>query len=155
MLHSIIYVTLSLSLLSTPISADCPACDPYNSALQACRTKSDVTAVGTPMDSTTIHCMCSSKSNQTDMNACQSCAETDPSVPLLSGVLFAWISTCQAQIKFGDKQAALCWQSQPGNFIPCVSRSDGNSGTGGSTNSGGGGSNTRYVSIGFHVGFVS
>ena len=142
MIRFLAYITLSLSFISTLVSADCPACDSYNKALQACQTSSNVTEVGTKMDSTTIHCMCSSKSNVTDMNACQGCAEADPSLTLLSTalVLSAWTTTCQADVQYGDKQAALCWQSQPSNYIPCVSKSDGSGGTGGSTNSGSGGS---------------
>ena len=144
MFRFIVYITFPLSFLPILVSADCPACDSYNSALQACQTSSKVTEVGTQMDSTTLHCMCSSKSNVTDMNACQGCAEADPSLNLLSTtlVLSAWTTTCQADVQFGDKQAALCWQSQPSNYIPCVSKSDGSGGTSGSTNSGSGGSTT-------------
>ena len=143
MFRFLVYITLSLPLLSTLVSADCPVCNSYTNALRSCQTSSShVTQVGTSMDSNTIHCMCSSKSNETDMNACQGCAETDPSPDLLSAVLAAWVVTCQADMQFGDKQAALCWQSQPSNYIPCVSKSDGSGGTGGSTGSGSGGSTT-------------
>ena len=154
MFHFLIYTTLSFPFISTFVSADCTVCDSYTNALKSCQTSSHVTLVGTSMDSTTIHCMCSSKSNQTDMNACQSCAESDQSLDLDTAVLFAWIKTCQADVQFGDKQAALCWQSQPNNYIPCVSKSDGSGGTGGSTNSGSGGSTSRWVFFGFHMGFV-
>ena len=146
MFRFLVYITLASSFVSTLVSADCPACDSYNDALRSCQTSS--TAVGTSTDSTTIHCMCSSKSNVTDMNACQGCAETDPSLDLAPTVLAAWTTTCQADVQFGDKQAALCWQSQPSNYIPCVSKSDGSGGTGGSegssgsTNSGSGASTT-------------
>ena len=144
MLRFLIHITLSLAFVSTLASADCDVCDSYNGALQSCQTtSSNVTEVGTSMDSTTIHCMCSSKSNVTDMNACQGCAEADPDSDLLATVLFAWITTCQADVQFGDKQAALCWQSQPSNYIPCVSKSDGSGGTSGSTSSGSGGSTTN------------
>ena len=129
MLRFLVYITLSLPFISTLVSADCAVCDSYTNALQSCQTKSKVAEVGTSMDSTTIHCMCSAKSNETDMNACQGCAEADPSTNLLTAVLFAWITTCQADVQFGDKQAALCWQSQPSNYIPCVSKSDGSGGT--------------------------
>ena len=143
MFRLLVYITLSLPYIATLVSADCAVCDSYNNALQSCQSRSKVTQVGTSMDSNTIHCMCSSKSNVTDMNACQGCAEADPSPDLLTAALYAWITTCQADIQFGDKQAALCWQSQPNNYIPCVSKSDGSGGTGGSTNSGSGGSTTR------------
>lgn len=162
MYRFLVYITLSLPFVSILVSADCSACNSYNNAIQSCQTNSHVTAPGTSMDSNTIHCMCSSKSNLTDMNACQGCAEADPTLNLLSTVLVlsAWATTCQADVQFGDKQAALCWQSQPDNSIPCVSKSDGSGGTGGSTNSGSGGSTTssgsttRYVPRGIYMVFV-
>ena len=131
-----VYVTLLLPALPTLISANCAACDSYTSALASCGSGINVTAVGTKTDSSTIHCMCTSKSSVTDMNACQACIEADPSTDLLPGVLFAWTTTCQADVQFGDKQAALCWESQPSNAIPCFSRGAGGGSTGGSTNDG-------------------
>lgn len=138
MFRLLVYATLSLAFVSSLVSADCAGCDSYNNAIKTCQTSSQVTQIGTKMDSNTIHCMCSSKSNITDMNACKDCAEGDPTLNLVSlvSVLAAWATTCQADIQFGDKQAELCWQSQPSNYIPCVSKSDGSGGTGGSTNSG-------------------
>ena len=141
MLHVPSYISFFLLILPTLITADCAACDSYTSALQACQTSSNVTAVGTSMDANTIHCMCTSKSHVTDMNACQVCVESDQTTDVLSAPLFAWTTTCQADAQFGDKQAALCWQSQPSNDIPCVSKSGG-SASGGSTNSGSGGGTT-------------
>ena len=153
MFRLLVYATLSLVFVSTLVSADCPVCDSYDNAIKYCQTSSHITQIGTTMDPSTIHCMCTSKSNVTDMNACKDCAEGDPSINLVSlvSVLAAWATTCQANIQFGDKQAALCWQSQPSNYIPCVSKSDGAGGTGGSTNSS---STTRYVYFRFGDGFV-
>ena len=153
MFRLLIYTTLSLASLSTLVFADCSACASYDNAIKTCQTSSHIIQVGTTMDSNTIHCMCSSKSNVTAMNACQACCEADPSLTLLStvSVLAAWAATCQADIQFGDKQAALCWQGQPDNYIPCVSKSDGHGGTGGSTNSS---STTRYVYLGFGDGSI-
>ena len=130
------YVTLLFPILPTLISANCAACDSYTSALGSCRSSANVTAVGTTTDSSTIHCMCTSKSSLTDMNACQACIEADPSPDLLPTVLLAWTTTCRADVQFGDKQAALCWESQPSNAIPCFSRNTGSDSTGGSTNGG-------------------
>lgn len=130
------YVTLLLPILPTLVSANCTACDSYTSALRSCGSRINVTAVGTATDSSTIHCMCTSKSGLTDMNACKDCIEADPSPDLLSAVLLAWTTTCQADAQFGDKQAALCWESQPSNAIPCFSRDAESGSTGGSTNGG-------------------
>ncbi|KAM0798759.1 hypothetical protein BDR22DRAFT_890883 [Usnea florida] len=114
------------------ISAQCAACDSYTAALQSCQTTSaNDTAVGTTIDSTTIHCMCSSKSNYTDMNACTACYTIDPSATLDFSVLSAWALTCTADGQFGDQQAAECWQSQPDNVGPCLSKTGGSSFAGG------------------------
>ena len=132
------YLTLFLPLLPTLISAQCASCDSYTSALKSCQTSSNVTAVGTQMDPTTIRCMCSSKSGTTDMNACQGCLMATPDTDVSPTVLLAWTTTCTADSQFGDKQAAICWQSQPDNFIPCVSKNSGGSGGGSGGTSGGG-----------------
>lgn len=111
------------AFLSTLISAQCAACDSYTSALQSCQTTSaNVTAVGTTMDSTTIHCMCTSKSGVTEMNACQGCEDTNPGTSLVDSVLAAWTLTCTADDQFGDQQAASCWEGQPDNVGPCLSQ---------------------------------
>ena len=148
MFHFPSYAALLLSLLPALISAECAACDSYSSALHSCQSSSNVTAVGTAMDTSTIHCMCTSRSGVTDMDACQACIEADPLTTLLPSVLFAWTETCSADAQFGDKQAALCWGSQPSNFIPCVSKSGGSGSGSGSTNGGSGGSTTGTAAAG-------
>lgn len=83
--------------------------------------------------------MCTSESGVTEMNACQACVESNPSTSLEAAVLLAWTTTCQADSEFGDQQAAACWESQPSNVFPCVSKTGG-SGSGavdGGTKSGG------------------
>lgn len=120
------YFILTLPLLPALVSSDCVAtCDSYNNGLRSCQTKNSVVAVGSPMDSNTIHCMCSAKSNLTDMDTCMACLEETPSTNTTSAILLAWSYTCKAQLQFGDKQAALCWQNQPDNTIPCSTKSDG------------------------------
>ena len=131
-------VALLLPFLPNLISAQCAACDSYTAALHSCQTTSaNVTAVGTTMDSTTLHCMCTSKSSVTGMNACLACEESDPSPSLDSTVLLAWTNTCKADGQYGDQQAATCWASQPSNDLPCFSNIGGNGGAAGGTNSGG------------------
>ena len=130
-------IAILLTILPVLISAQCAACDSYTNALESCQTSVNVTAVGTKTDSTTIHCMCTSRSNVTDMNACQGCVESSPSTLFNAGVLLAWTTTCQADASFGDKQAALCWESQPSNSIPCTSEDNGSGSGNGGTNSGG------------------
>ncbi len=130
-------IALLLSLLPTLISAQCAACDSYTNALSSCQTSSNVTEVGTKMDTGTIKCMCSTKSSVTDMNACQGCTLSDPSVDFDESVLLAWTTTCQADGQLGDKQAAICWESQPSNDIPCFSKSSGTTGGDSSTSGGG------------------
>ena len=133
-------VAILLTILPALISAQCATCDSYTNALESCQTSINVTAVGTKTDSNTIHCMCSVNSNVTDMSACQACIESNPSTLLNAGVLLAWTTTCQVDASYGDKQAALCWASQPSNDIPCFSEDNGSNGSGsgsGGTNSGG------------------
>ena len=133
-------VALFLSLVPTLISAQCAACDTYTAALKSCQTTSaNVTAVGTKMDSTTIHCMCTAESGVTGMNACQACEESNPSESLDLPVLLAWTTTCQADSQFGDQQATACWEGQPSNILPCVSKTggSGSGGIDGGTTSGG------------------
>ena len=130
-------VGLLLPLLPNLMSAQCANCDSYTAALKSCQTTSaNVTAVGTTMDSTTIHCMCTTKSGVTEMNACQACDESNPSTDLAPLVLSAWTTTCTADGQFGDQQAASCWESQPSNFMPCVSKTEGSGSVGGNTGSG-------------------
>lgn len=38
-------------------------------------------------------------------------------------MLAAWTLTCTAEGQFGDQQAEACWNSQPDNVGPCVSKS--------------------------------
>ena len=146
-------VAILLTIFPAFISAQCAACDSYTNALESCQTSVNVTAVGTKTDPNTIHCMCSTKSNITDMNACQACVESSPSTIFNAGVLLAWTTTCQADASLGDKQAALCWESQPSNSIPCTSDSNGGGSGSGGTNSGGAvatntPSTSRYVGYG-------
>ena len=132
MLRLLSILVLLLPLFPALISAQCAPCDSYSAALQSCQTTSaNDTAVGTPMDSTTIRCMCSSKSNVIDMNACTACFLADLNPDFTISVLTAWTLTCTADGQFGDQQAASCWQSQPDNVGPCYSRTGGSSFAGG------------------------
>ena len=130
-------VALFLPILPSLISAQCAACDSYTAALKSCQTTSaKVNVIGTTMDSTTLHCMCTTKSNVTQMNACQGCEESSPNASLDIILLSVWTATCAADGQFGDQQALLCWESQPDNFLPCLSKTSG--GGSGSGNVGGG-----------------
>lgn len=132
MLRLLSILVLLLPLFPALISAQCAACDSYTAALQSCQTTAaNDTAVGTTTDSTTIRCMCSSKSNHTDMNACTACFQANPNTNLDISVLSAWTLTCAADAQFGDQQAAQCWQSQPDNVGPCFSQTGGSSFAGG------------------------
>ena len=118
------FIALLTLLLPNLISAQCGSqCNSYTSALKTCQTSSKVLAVGTPMDTKTIHCMCGGNTNLTAMNTCQDCWESNPTASSLPDVLFAWITTCTADAQLGDQQAVLCWQNQPDNSIPCYSSS--------------------------------
>ena len=135
-------VAFLLPLLPTLISAQCADCDSYTAALTSCQTTSaNVTTVGSTMDTTTLHCMCTSKSGVTEMNACQGCDESNPSTSIDLLVLAAWTTTCKADGQFGDQQAATCWESQPSDFLPCLSKTggsgSGSGSAGGNTVSGG------------------
>lgn len=159
MLRIISCLSLLLPLLCL-VSAQCDsACSSYNDALKACQGSSNVTALGTKMDSKTVNCMCTSKSNESDMNACLGCNEQNLTIEFDYIVSNAWITTCKADVQFGDQQAALCWQGQPTNYLPCVSKTTGSGSSGGGTSGGGAGTTTgssagptgsgsRYVSRG-------
>lgn len=71
------------------------------------------------------------------MNACLGCEEANPVTDFNYVVSNAWVTTCKADVQFGDQQAVLCWEGQPTNFIPCVSKTTGSGSAGGSTNGGG------------------
>ena len=130
------YLTLILPLLRF-VSAECDdLCHSYLAALQSCKSSSNVLVPGTKMDSNTINCMCTSKSSLADMNACLGCTEANPTNDFNYVVSNAWVTTCNADAQFGVKQAALCWQSQPDIFIPCISNTSGGGSEGGSTNGG-------------------
>ncbi|CAF9938618.1 MAG: hypothetical protein ALECFALPRED_007750 [Alectoria fallacina] len=132
-------VALFLPLLPTLISAQCAACDSYSAALKSCQTTSaQIVDVGSTMDSTALDCMCTSRSNVTDMNTCLACDEANLSTVLNIAVLNAWTMTCTADARFGDQQAVNCWESQPGSIVPCVSPSSGsgNGSEGSDTDSG-------------------
>lgn len=130
-------VVLLLPILPTLISAQCNACDSYIAALKSCQTTSaNVSDIGTTMDSTTLHCMCTSRSGVTQMSACQGCEESSPNASLDVILLSTWTTTCMADGQFGDQQAVICWESQPSNFLPCLSKTSG--GGSGSGNLGGG-----------------
>lgn len=142
MFRIISYLPLLLPLLGL-VSAQCDSvCNNYNNALRSCQGSSNVTALGTKMDSKTVNCMCTSKSNESDMNACYGCEEQNLTTDFDYIVSNAWITTCKADVQFGDQQAALCWQGQPTNFIPCVSKTTGSGSSGGGTSGGGAGTTT-------------
>lgn len=129
-------IVLLLPILPTCVSAQCAACSSYTNALSSCQSSAKDYETGSTMNTATIHCMCSTNSNQTDMTACELCVESNPSSTLVASVLSAWTTTCQADATFGDNQAVLCWESQPDNDIPCLTKSDG-SGNGSSGAAGG------------------
>ena len=137
MFRNLSYLTLLLPLLRLVFAQCDSVCNSYNNALGSCQSSSNVTSPGANMDSNTIKCMCTSKSNVTDMNACLGCEEANPVTDFNYVVSNAWVTTCKADVQFGDQQAVLCWEGQPSNFIPCVSKTTGSGSAGGSTNGGG------------------
>ena len=131
MLRFLGYAALLFSFLPTLIYAQCTSCDSYTNALNSCQKSSKLYAVGSPMDTASIKCMCTQKTDVTDMNVCLACLEADPQSNIVSSVVSSWITTCNADAQFGDKQAVLCWQSQPDNSIPCYTNSGGSGGSNG------------------------
>ncbi|KAL8746863.1 MAG: hypothetical protein Q9190_001187 [Brigantiaea leucoxantha] len=135
-------ITIALALLHVPflVAAQCPACDSYQAALKSCKTNSaDTQTVGDTMDTSTVHCMCQTKSTSAQQNTCTGCAETNSNANLDITVLLAWYTTCTASETFDDKQAVLCWESQPTNILPCIEAVDN---TGDDSSSSGSGSGT-------------
>lgn len=125
-------LTLQLPYLTT---AQCPSCDSYTTALKSCQTTStNVTAVGNTMGTTSVNCMCVAHSNAGQMNTCQGCYDINTDINIL--VLLAWYTTCTAGQQFGAQQAVSCWESQPSNYMPCVSNTVGKGS--GTTNGGSG-----------------
>ena len=134
-----IQIFLAFFALSLPIviTAQCNACDSYTAALKSCqKTSANITEVGNTMDTTSIHCMCSTNSNAQQINACDGCWDSNPDVDLDITILLAWSTTCKADGQFGEQQAVACWEGQPGNFLPCLEKGTGTSG--GPTSSGSG-----------------
>jgi hypothetical protein len=126
MLRFLLPITLLGLFLPSLISAQCPACDSYTAALKSCQSPSvNVTAIGNTMDASTVHCMCVAHSNTAQMNTCQGCLETSGTTDILT-VLLTWRTTCNADTLFGDQQAVACWEGQPGNILPCISKMFGN-----------------------------
>ena len=124
---------LLFSYLLALTTAKCDACTSFSAALTTCQKSStggtNVTALGTAMDTDSIHCMCSTSSNAAQMNTCNGCLIQDPlSVDVDITVLLAWSTTCKADKQFGEEQATRCWEGQPGDYVPCVSRSEGSGG---------------------------
>lgn len=145
-----ILLSLAISLTTLPflITAQCPACDSYTAALKSCQTTSaNVTAIGGTMDTASVHCMCASSSNASLINTCQGCIESNPlvSATLDFPVVLAWGTTCKAANQFGEPQAVACWQGQPGNYLPCVSKTVGNGGGSSAGGSGGTSLAPRYI----------
>lgn len=117
-------LTLLASFLPALIAAQCAACDSYKKALKGCETTSaNVTAVGGTMDTTSVHCMCATQNNATNINTCNGCWNSNPDLTLDVTVLLAWGSTCKADAKFGEQQAVTCWESQPDNNLPFFQKS--------------------------------
>lgn len=77
------------------------------------------------MDTTSVHCMCVSDSNATDMNTCQGCLEFNLNQTVSIQVVLAWYNTCKADEQFNDQQAVACWEAQPMNYLPCVANTGG------------------------------
>ena len=139
-------------LFPAQIVAQCSACTSYIAALKSCqKTSANVTQVGSTMDTDTVHCMCTSSSSYAEMNSCTGCTYSDSSLyeDLDALVLFAWTTTCDADEQYGDKQAAACWHSQPSDYVPCVSKTGGNTGGGSGTLSGGASSSATTLPQGY------
>ena len=83
------------------------------------------------MDTTTVHCMCTTNSASATINTCVGCMESNPTdtdnADIDGIALAAWVTTCKADGQFGEQQAALCWQSQPTDYMPCVEKTGGKS----------------------------
>ena len=139
------------------IAAECSTCNSYTAALKSCqKTSANVTQTGSDMDTDSVHCMCISSSSHAEMNSCRGCVASDVNLAesLDFTILAAWTATCNADDLFGDKQAALCWRSQPSDYVPCVSKTSGDTGGGSGTLSGGASSSAatlpqRYVCAAF------
>ena len=143
--HHLTLISLALWFPSQ-IAALCSDCDSYTSALKSCqKTSANVTQIGSAMDTDSVQCMCISSSSYTEMNSCTGCTKSDFDVALSVDlyVLSAWTTTCKADNQFGDKQAAACWQGQPTDFMPCVSKTTSGSGGGGSGTLTGGSSSSE------------
>ncbi|KAL8992024.1 MAG: hypothetical protein Q9169_007434 [Polycauliona sp. 2 TL-2023] len=123
----------ALLLLNLPllIAAQCQACTSYTAARKTCQDTTDsanLTMTGTKLDTATVKCMCESNSNTAELNACQGCVYTtladitadDYVDPLL---LLSWYNVCTASDRWGEQQGAACWESQPLDYVPCVSNS--------------------------------
>lgn len=125
MYPSLLPFLIQALLFSPTISALCSACSSYNAALSACSSNSvNVTAIGSPLNTAAIHCMCSDKNSGSQMNQCSGCSLTDTSDDddtdePNDSVLQAWVTTCVADTQYGDQQAVLCWEGQPTNPLPC------------------------------------
>ena len=122
--------SLSIALISLHLpyltAAQCSVCNSYSAALKSCQTTSaNVTAVGGTMDTTSVHCMCISKSSTAQMNTCQGCDDSNTSLNLDISLLYAWYLTCKADEQWGDQQGVACWEGQPDNFLPCVEKTGG------------------------------
>jgi len=127
--YYLFYLTLLASFLPALTAAQCAACDSYKEALKGCETTStNVTAVGGTMDTTSLHCMCATQNNATNMNTCNGCWNSNPDLKLDVAVLLAWSTTCKADAKFGEQQAVTCWESLPGNALPCFEKGGANGG---------------------------
>ncbi len=126
------YLTFFTLLLPTIVTAQCPSCDSYTAALKSCQTTSaNITAVGDTMDTTSVQCMCVTKSDSATMNTCVGCWESNAEAQSFSNegfdvkVLQAWGTTCKADAQFGEQQAVSCWESQPSILLPCFEKSGG------------------------------
>ncbi|CAF9940150.1 MAG: hypothetical protein HETSPECPRED_002181 [Heterodermia speciosa] len=147
--HHLTLISLALWFPSQ-IAALCSDCDSYTSALKSCqKTSANVTQIGSAMDTDSVHCMCISSSSYTEMNSCSGCTKSnfDVALSVELHVLSAWTTTCKADNQFGDKQAAACWQGQPTDFMPCVSKTTSGSGGGGSGTLTGGSSSSSETTL--------
>lgn len=133
MLSLLLPLALLSPLLPTLTTAQCPACDSYQSALKTCQTPSANTlAAGSSMDVAGIQCMCTKESSAQELNTCQGCNNADLNLEIDVGALLAWTTTCQADGKFGDEQAVKCWMGQPSDPLPCFMKGSGSGSGGGS-----------------------
>ena len=91
------FLSIALFTLYLPhliAASQCQTCDSFNAALKSCQTTgTNSTAIGSKMDTETVHCMCVSSSSSTEMADCAYCnQEVSAGGVVVDGyVLAAWM----------------------------------------------------------------